>query len=257
MDYFKNKNMRKVSIVTIGLLFCVVMISSCVQGDMYDFYEENCVEMSSPILKHTKDVGGQSNSIPGCTGNTGVLGGCIFRTIAYVVNTRCGKSVPNQTILNCMSQYVPGQTTSSTDFDFYSIRPCIARILSSVSDYSEEYLLSVMLNAKQYDIGGDISSVETFTKPYDAVSSSFSEGDIVKTFNYNIFHIGVGTHTFVVAEETNISYFDFAPQYKDYMEEGPAIRSATDNSVSSKYHKAWINVRIPKEQIDALVQLFN
>lgn len=53
----KIKNMKKVSKATIGLLFCVVsMMSSCVQGDLYDLYEDELCMMSQvPRNKKTKE----------------------------------------------------------------------------------------------------------------------------------------------------------------------------------------------------------
>lgn len=52
----KNKNMKQASNVTVGL-FCVMsMMSSCVQGDLYDLYEDELSMMSQvPRNKITKD----------------------------------------------------------------------------------------------------------------------------------------------------------------------------------------------------------
>lgn len=57
MVYIKNKNMRKESKVTFGLLFCVVTImSSCVQGDLYELYDDNLsIEKYLLVNKTTKD----------------------------------------------------------------------------------------------------------------------------------------------------------------------------------------------------------
>lgn len=49
--------MKKVSKVTVGLLFCVVtMMSSCVQGDLYELYDEELSLNNIIQKKITKDV---------------------------------------------------------------------------------------------------------------------------------------------------------------------------------------------------------
>lgn len=217
-----------ISKLFISLVVLSTLMSSCVQSDLYDLYED---DVNNTIIrrKNKGDYNGGKTMVPGATASNNPPD-CAFNTLNEVLYYILGFD-PYPTLVSSVCSEVGYG-------GIYTLRNALIGVITY---YCEDLDLS--------SLAFDIKSPTSQT--------SYSEWDVVKTYSYKskVDEWPDSSHVFVVQSTCTISTSDFQnvhlPNNSYVMYGGAGLLSKSDNG-KIKYHKDWIEKYISGAELTSL-----